>query len=355
MNVALAVFAGVAVAGAVLAVSSRDVRAAVLGLLIVFLAAPLISNPWPDPPAILGRVAAALLAARLLTIGLRGAEVTVGTRIGWPAEALAGIAAAVIAFGSHGLGAAALGPAEAQAAGFALIALGMAPLLSGRDVLRIGLGAVLLVIGAVLVRVGLDATPGDGEQLVVSLLTIGLGGAVGAIAAAARAAGGLEIANVPSSRRPRRPPDAHRAEPTSPAAAFAPPGLALPGPGAQRRPTLPGLPRPSLPRGPGRAGWSPPWARRSGTEALGGAARDADRPRSPRPPARGPGLGGPGVGRPGDREPSSRPSGAPPSSGPRPPTSPQDAGGRRSGPPRPRRQAPDPRPRPRPDNDGEPS
>jgi hypothetical protein len=216
VNVALAVFAGVAVAGAVLAVSTRDVRATVLGLLVVFLAAPLIASPWPDPPAILARVAGALLAARLLTIGLRGEEATVGTRIGWPTEALAGAAGAVIGYGSHGLGAVALGPAEAQAAGFGLVAVAIAPMFTGRDVLRLGVGSVLLVMGAVLIRVGLDAPLGDGEQLVISLLMIGLGGALGVIAAAARAAGGLELANVQPGRRGPRPPDAHRAEPPAP-------------------------------------------------------------------------------------------------------------------------------------------
>jgi hypothetical protein len=218
VNVALAVFAGVAVAGAVLAVSAREVRATVLGILIVFLATPLIASPWPGPLAILARVAAALLAARLMMIGLRGEAVSGGTRIGWPAEALAAAAAAVVGYGSHGLGAPALGPAEAQAAGFALMALAVTPLATGRDVFRLGVGSVLLVMGALLIRVGLDTPPAEGEQLVISLLTIGLGGAVGVLAAAARAAGGLEIANIPSEWRGPRPPDAHRAAPPMPAA-----------------------------------------------------------------------------------------------------------------------------------------
>jgi len=268
VNVALAVFAGVAVAGAVLAVSSRDVRAAVLGLLVVFLAAPLVASPWPDPPAILARVAAALLAARLLTIGLRGEDATVGTRIGWPAEALAGVAAAVIGFGSHGLGAAALGPAEAQAAGFGLIAVAITPLVTGRDVLRLGLGSVLLVMGAMLVRVGLDAPPDDGEQLVTSLLTIGLGGAVGVIVAAGRAAGGLETVNVPTGRRAPRPPDAHRAEPSTPRPASSspasrpplkPPSSSPPASPPERRSpsTPPPRPRRPTPRGPTPSGPTP--------------------------------------------------------------------------------------------------
>jgi hypothetical protein len=254
VNVVLAIFAGVAVAGAVLAVSSREVRATVLGVLVVFLAAPLVASPWPDPPAILARVAAALLAARLLTIGLRGEEATVGTRIGWPTEALAGVAGAVIGYGSHGLGATALGPAEAQAAGFGLMAVAIAPMFTGRDVLRLGVGSVLLVMGAVLVRVALDAPPGDGEQLVISLLTIGLGGALGVIAAAARAAGGLELANVQPGRRGPRPPDAHRAGQPSPAAEASPapaatappPSSPSPVPRAPRTRRAPGTPRPTV-------------------------------------------------------------------------------------------------------------
>jgi hypothetical protein len=260
VNVALAVVAGVAVAGAVLAVSAREVRATVLGILIVFLATPLVASPWPGPLAILARVAAALLAARLMMIGLRGEAVSGGTRIGWPAEALAAAAAAVVGYGSHGLGAPALGPAEAQATGFALMALAVTPLATGRDVFRLGVGAVLLVMGALLIRVGLDTPPTDGEQLVISLLTIGLGGAIGVIAAAARAAGGLEIANSPSEWRGPRPPDAHRA---AAAVTAAPPS---------------GSSRPS-----GSSGSRPPRA--------GGSARRPRPGRSPSPPTREPDAG----------------------------------------------------------------
>ncbi len=210
MNVALAIIAGVTVAGAVLAVSAVEVRAIALGVLIVLLAAPLVASPLPGPLPILARIAAALLAARLLTIGLRGHTVSGGTRIGWPAEALAAVAAAVIGIGSHGLGAVPLGPVEAQAAGFALAAVAITPLVTGRDVLRLGVGALLLLVAAVLIRVGLDRPPSDAEQLVISLLTIGLGGAVAVIATAAGAAGGLETAELPSGRRGSRPPDAHR-------------------------------------------------------------------------------------------------------------------------------------------------
>jgi hypothetical protein len=191
VNLALAGLAAVAIAGAVVAVSARDTRAATLGMLVVLLAAPLIQTPWPGPLPILARIAAALLAGRLLVIGLRGDVESGGTAIGWPAEALAAAAAAIAGFGSHGLGAAGLGPAEAQAAGFALGALAAAPLIAGRDALRLGFGAMLLLQAALLVRQGLDVAPMDGEQLVIALLTIGLGGAVAVIATAARAAGSL--------------------------------------------------------------------------------------------------------------------------------------------------------------------
>jgi len=221
MNPALAAVAAVTISGAVLAVSARDVRATVLGLLVVLLGSPLIADPWPDPVSILARIAATLLAVRLIAIGLRGEVVTSGSRLGWPAEALFASAGAVIGFGSHGLGAAGLGPAEAQAAGFALIVLAAAPLVTGRDVVRLAVGALLLLVAASAIRAGLDPPPSQAEQLVDAILTIAIGGAIAVIATAARAAGGLDTINAggPGDRAPRLPdahrppPDAHRPPP----------------------------------------------------------------------------------------------------------------------------------------------
>ena len=211
MNPALAAIAAATVAGAVLAVSARDARATVLGLLVVLLGAPLIADPWPDPVSILARIAATLLAIRLIAIGLRGDVVTSGTRIGWPAEGLLAAAGAVVGFGSHGLGAGGLGPAEAQAAGFALVVLAAAPLFAGRDALRLAVGSCLLLVAASLIRVGLDARPSETEHLVAALLTIALGGAVTVIVTAARAAGGLEAVETAGVRgAERRMADAHR-------------------------------------------------------------------------------------------------------------------------------------------------
>jgi hypothetical protein len=211
VNPALAAIAAITVAGAVLAVSARDVQATLLGVMVVLLGAPLIADPWPDPLSILARTAATLLAIRLIAIGLRGGVATGGTRIGWPAEALLAVAAAVIGYGSHGLGAAGFGPAEAQATGFALIVLAAAPLVTGRDALRISVGALLLLVAASTIRGALDPTPSQAEHLVDAILTIAVGGAIAVITLAARSAGGLDAIDASGGGAlPRRPPDAHR-------------------------------------------------------------------------------------------------------------------------------------------------
>lgn len=200
MNVALAGLACVVVAGAVVAVSARETRAALLGLLVALLAASLLADPLPGPLPIAARLASAFLACRLIAVGIRDLdEPTSGSRLGWPVEALVAAAAAVIGFGTHGLGAAGAGPAEAQAAGFAIGALAAAPIVSSRDVFRLGVGAVLLLVGGLLVRVGIGGTPTELEQLVTSGLIVGLGGAIGVVILGARAAvGGLAVRDEPA-------------------------------------------------------------------------------------------------------------------------------------------------------------
>ena len=199
MNLALAGLACVVVAGAVVAVSAREARAALLGLLVALLAAALVADPLPGPLPIAARLASAFLACRLIAIAIRDLdEPTSGTRLGWPVEAIAAAAAAVIGFGTHGLGAPGEGAAEAQAAGFAVGVLAASPIVSSRDVFRLGMGAILLLLGGLLVRQGLSGTPSELEQLVTSGLVVGLGGAVGVVIAAARAAvGGLAVTDQP--------------------------------------------------------------------------------------------------------------------------------------------------------------
>ena len=205
MNLALAGLACVVVAGAVVAVSAREARAALLGLLVALLGAALIADPLPGPLPIAARLAAAFLACRLIAVVIRDLdEPTSGSRLGWPVEALAAGAAAVIGFGTHGLGVPGGGPAEAQAAGFAIGVLAGSPIVSSRDVFRLGIGAMLLLLGGLLVRQGLGGTPSELEQLVTSGLVVGLGGAVGVIIAGARSAvGGLVVSDRPARGVPR--------------------------------------------------------------------------------------------------------------------------------------------------------
>ena len=195
MNPALAAITAVVVGGAVVAVTARDARATLLGLLIVLLGSAVLADPLPGALPIAARMVAAFLACRLIAVAIRGESiVTSGSRLGWPVEVLAAVAAAIVGFGTHGLGAVPAGPVAAQAAGFAVGALAVAPIVSGRDVLRLGIGAMLLLVGASLVRVGLAGTPSELEQLVTSGLVIGLGGAVAIIVAGSRAStGSLEI------------------------------------------------------------------------------------------------------------------------------------------------------------------
>ncbi len=187
MNPALAGVALAVIVGAIVAASARDARTAVLGLGVALIAAPVIADPISATTGIAARIVAAVLAIYLLWIAVRDGDAdTGGSSIGWIAEAALAAAAAVVGFDQHGLGAAGLGPAEAQAAGFALAALAVGPLATGRDVLRIGIGLLLLMQGALLVAVGLDGTPTALAQIVTALLVVGLGGAVAVLGIAAR-------------------------------------------------------------------------------------------------------------------------------------------------------------------------
>jgi hypothetical protein len=206
VNLALAGLACVVVAGAVVAVSARETRAALLGMLVALLAASLLADPLPGPLPIAARLASAFLACRLIAVAIRNLDdPTSGSRLGWPVEALAAVAAAVIGFGTHGLGAPGAGPAEAQAAGFALGVLAASPIVSSRDVFRLGVGAVLLLVGGLLVRVGIGGTPSELEQLVTSGLIVGLGGAIGVVILGARAAvGRLAVSDEAARDAPSR-------------------------------------------------------------------------------------------------------------------------------------------------------
>ncbi len=215
MNPALAGVAIAVVLGAVVAVSARNARTALFGLLVTLLGAAFVADPLPETLGLAGRLVGVVLGGYLLWIVGRGTEAraeprTGGSRLGWPTEVLIAAGAATVGLGSHGLGAPAGGPAAAQAAGFALAALAVAPTLNGRDSLRVGIGLTLLVGAAVLVRTGLGGTPEALEQLVLAGLLAALCGAIAALAMASRtdSAQDFEL-DLPSTERTRRPRDAH--------------------------------------------------------------------------------------------------------------------------------------------------
>jgi hypothetical protein len=212
MSAALLAAAAVVIAGAVISLSARDARLSLAGLAITLLVAPLIADPLPDPTVLAARAVAAALAAYLPWIVVRESAAALrGSVLGWPVEALLGAAAFAIGVGTAGLGAPPVGPAEAQGAGFALVALSVGPIVFGRDVFRLGSGALLLVGGALLVRVGLAGTPSALEHLVTGVLFVGLGGAVAFLSARAVNTGapGNAILDDGSLERPERTTQAH--------------------------------------------------------------------------------------------------------------------------------------------------
>jgi hypothetical protein len=215
VNPALAGVALAVVLGAVVAGSARNARTAALGLIVALIGGSFVADPLPDSLGLAARLVGTVLGGYLLWVATRGVDArTSGSSLGWPAELLVAAAAATVGYGSHGLGAPAAGPAVAQAAGFALAALAVAPIANGRDVLRVGVGLHLLIGGALLVRVALGGTPEPLEQLVIGGLVAVLGGSVAAIAAAARDDGGGGFLPMVGPReRPRRPTDARPAEP----------------------------------------------------------------------------------------------------------------------------------------------
>jgi hypothetical protein len=201
VNPLLALLAVVVVGGGLVAVSARDARIALLGLLIALIASPLLADPSPALLPLAARLVAAILAGELLWVTLRATTTrTRGSSIGWPVEVLVAAAAFLAGLGMVGLGVETAGPREAQAAGLALAVLALNPVLFGRDTFRLGVGLVLLVVSATVLRVALAGTPGALEQLITGGLVVGLGGALAVLCANAFQAGGeFEL---PERRRP---------------------------------------------------------------------------------------------------------------------------------------------------------
>jgi hypothetical protein len=168
--------AAAAVIGAVLAVTARDSRLVILGLLMAMVAAPFASSSEPTALALTFRVLGAALAAYLLWASIRDRSIeSEGSAVDPVSELM--VAAAAFAVGWFVAPVKPVtGPVAAQAAGFALIALAIVPL-AGRNVLRVGAGIFLLLLG---VSMLLDAWIGAGSSLRQVVVTVLLVGTLGA-------------------------------------------------------------------------------------------------------------------------------------------------------------------------------
>lgn len=173
-------------AGALVALSARDPRWILGGLVVCIGLAALVADPLPSPLAVAIRLVAALLGADLLFLALRGSsKPTLGAPLGPLTSVFAGAAAVVVGYATSGVGSPAAGPALATAAGLGLATIAIGPLILGRDILRIGSGIALLATAAELVRAGLAGTPGSLEQALIAVLTVAILGATAAVSASA--------------------------------------------------------------------------------------------------------------------------------------------------------------------------
>ncbi|HEX5590134.1 MAG TPA: hypothetical protein VFX65_07595, partial [Candidatus Limnocylindrales bacterium] len=165
------ILAGVALAvtaGAVIAVSAREARAAFIGLAVALGLGPFLADPLPGAAILGARVVTAVLVVVLLR-AVATADAGGGSRTGWPAQAMlaasaaiAGIAVAIAleALDPGGPGRPASGSpfdsitprALALAAGAAALVLGAAPALLGRRALGAAIGLLLAIHGVVLVQ-----------------------------------------------------------------------------------------------------------------------------------------------------------------------------------------------------------
>jgi hypothetical protein len=189
-----AVFAAVAVVlGGVAAVTARDGRIVVLGLMLAAVAASLVASPLPSSLAVTARILGAMLAAYLLWAAAgSGAVDSAGSATGLMAEAA--VAAAAFAIGLTVTPVDPLaGPAEAQAAGLSLIALAVVPL-AGRDVFRMGVGVTLLTLGSSLVVGAWSGPTPPLEQLAMAALLVGIAGATSLLIPSAEAVDAAEAA-----------------------------------------------------------------------------------------------------------------------------------------------------------------
>lgn len=198
-------------AGAVIAVSTREAGAAVIGLAVCLVAASVAADPLPSA-AILGvRVVAALLAVTLIRWAAADRQHQ-PSPLGWPGEALLGAAGAVAGLGiaasiaamaaSIGDGGGGIGdggggtdgPAIGAAvgtsmglilgAGTMLLTLGTAAMLHPRPGLRRAIGLVLATQAVLLLRVGFAGPATAFEEITRAALLVAAAASASALARA---------------------------------------------------------------------------------------------------------------------------------------------------------------------------
>ena len=213
MNPALAGVALAVIVGAIVAVSARDARTAVLGLAVTLVARTGLADPSPRPSGMAARVVAAVLAVYLLWIAVRDGEApTGGSRLGWAAEAALAAAAAIVGLRpARARGRRARARRSRRRPGsrwppWPSRRSSPAATSSGS-----GSGSCSSMQGALLVARRPRRHAAALEQLVTAGLIVGLGGAVAVLATAARRDGadglrahaGRATAHPPPGRRAR--------------------------------------------------------------------------------------------------------------------------------------------------------
>jgi hypothetical protein len=211
----------VAVGGGLLAISGRDSRIVVGGLLVAMIAVPLAASPEPSILTIGFRVIGALLAGYLMWMAARTQSITSeGSGIGIAAEALIAVAAFAVGWFVAPVKPLA-GPLAAQAAGFSLAALAVVPL-TGRNVMRVGTAAAILALSlSLLLSAWIGPMPAL-EQMVLMVLLVGIVGATSLLSSADAAAPETEspplvvhVAETAEAPEPVAPAESEGGEPAN--------------------------------------------------------------------------------------------------------------------------------------------
>jgi hypothetical protein len=213
----LLLLATLVAAGGALSVAAREPRLAALGAFVALAGSAYVVDPLPGSLALGARLTGTVLASFLIWIALRrapagpapsaiglpgaGAIAIVAFAIGWLVASTLG---AALASGpgdgpSAGAVASALAagsfvPRAALGAAFALVALAAGPVLMARDLLRMGLGLLLLLAAADLLRNALSIDAGAPAELALAIVVALAGASVAAVVGAGlQTTGDLEL------------------------------------------------------------------------------------------------------------------------------------------------------------------